>query len=413
MIFQKKYLFYILAFGSAIISSMNAGIDAAVSMLFVTDIWALGLGIFILGIPIGILFALIFSVKIKGKNIGKRVADPSFNGLRLLRKSELSYQVLAGIGNAMYTLGYFALFTMVEDPSIVLPFTQAVILYLVAIESINEKDTPTLSELQSVLIVTFGAILGSISLSGSLNVESLLIVFFIINPGWVLLTVYQRKLKWLRINGDHNDSINIRVWNTIFACLISAIIIISIDVLFGTNHIMNTLEAISLHLPWVSLIAVGAFFAFIFYIRALGIGKASVVQAIRSSVIIFSIPVSLVLISLNVIEPFSFEPTLLIIKGIGIIIMILGILSFSLNLVKAYIFIKIKPGYRADDIMKSLWAIRGVTHVSATAGTYDFIVKIRTRALVKGYENIIKRIQDIDAIKFFRWESILKEWEEI
>ena len=93
--------------------------------------------------------------------------------------------------------------------------------------------------------------------------------------------------------------------------------------------------------------------------------------------------------------------------------MVLGILSFSLNLVKAYIFITIKPGYPIEETMHKIWNIRGVTRVTATAGTYDFIVKIRTRTLVKGYEKIIRRIQNIDAIDKFKWESVLKEWEDI
>ncbi len=410
---RKKYLFYILAFSSAIIAAINSGVDATVSAWYITDAWALGLAIFLIGIPVTIVFGLFFSIPYKKKSVGSKIVDPSFKRLRLLRKQEVKPQILAAFGNALYTVGYFALFSILGDPSIVLPFTQAVILYLVAIESINEKDMPTLSEIQSILIVSFGAILGSISLSGSLNLESLIIVFFIINPGWVLLTVYQRKLKWLRIDGEFNDSINIRFWNIIFACLITAIIILFYDLFMGTNHLNAGVVALFDQFYWVLLIAIGAFFALVFYIRALGIGKASVVQAVRSSTIIFSIPVSIALASFGIIDSFSMDPTLLVIKAIGIILMILGILSFSLNLVKAYIFIKVKPGFPLEETMNQLWNIRGVTRVAATAGKYDFIVKIRTRALVKGYEKIIRRVEHIPAVRSFKWESVLKEWDEI
>jgi DNA-binding Lrp family transcriptional regulator len=51
--------------------------------------------------------------------------------------------------------------------------------------------------------------------------------------------------------------------------------------------------------------------------------------------------------------------------------------------------------------------------VTATAGKYDFIVKIRIRALVKGYEKIIRKVEGIEAIESFKWESVLKEWEDI
>jgi DNA-binding Lrp family transcriptional regulator len=93
--------------------------------------------------------------------------------------------------------------------------------------------------------------------------------------------------------------------------------------------------------------------------------------------------------------------------------MMLGIVSFALNLVKAYIFINVKPGYPLEETMNQLWNIRGVTRVTITAGKYDFIVKIRTRTLVKGYEKIIRRIEDIPAVDSFKWESVLKEWDEI
>ena len=80
---------------------------------------------------------------------------------------------------------------------------------------------------------------------------------------------------------------------------------------------------------------------------------------------------------------------------------------------KAYVFITVNPGYPIDETMNKLWNIRGVTRVTATAGIYDFIIKIRIRTLVKGYEKIIRKLEEIEAIKKFKWESVLKEWEDI
>ncbi len=410
---RKKYLFYALAFASAIIAAINSGVDATVSKFFVTDPWSLGLAIFLMGIPVTLIFASIFSIKIGKKTVGQKYVDPSFRKFRLIRKEEVKYQFLAGLGNALYTVGYFALFTIIEDPSVVLPFAQVVILYLVLIESVNEKDMPTLTELQSVMIVTFGAILGSLSLTGNLNLESILIVFLVINPSWVLLTVYQRKLKWLRIDGQHNDSINIRFWNVVMATILTSIIILFYDLFTGSNHLTEGIIATFSNIGWVTLIAIGAFFAFIFYIRALGIGKASIAQAVRSTTIIFAIPVSLLIAHLGVIEQFPLDPTLLIIKIIGIVIMVLGIASFALTLVKAYIFVKLKPGYDIPETMQKMWKIRGVSRVCVVAGKYDVVLKIRTRTLVKGYEKIIRKLGEIDAVDSYNWESVLKEWEDI
>ncbi len=410
---RKKYLFYILAFSSAIVAAINSGVDATVSKFFVTDPWALGLAIFLMGIPVTIIFASALSIKKGKKTLGQRYVDPSFRKFRLIRKEEIKYQFLAGLGNALYTVGYFALFVIIKDPSVVLPFAQVVILYLVVIESVNEKDTPTLPELQSIILVTFGAILGSLSLTGDLNLESILIVFLVINPGWVLLTIYQRKLKWLKIDGNYNDSINIRFWNVLIAFIMTSIMIFFYDIFTNGNHLIDGFIATIENIGWVTLIAIGALFSFIFYIRALGIGKASIVQAVRSSTIIFAIPVSIFIAYLGVIPQFSLDPTMLLMKAIGIIIMVLGIISFALTLVKAYIFVRIKPGYDIEETMQQMWKIRGVSRVTAVAGKYDFILKIRTRTLVKGYEKIIRKLGKIDAIKEYKWESVLKEWEDI
>ena len=93
--------------------------------------------------------------------------------------------------------------------------------------------------------------------------------------------------------------------------------------------------------------------------------------------------------------------------------MMLGISTFALTLTKAYIFIKMSPGHSIEDTMKRLWAIKGVNRVTVLAGPYDFIVKIHTRTIVKGYERILRKIQDVPGIKEYRWQSVLKEWEDI
>jgi len=54
-----------------------------------------------------------------------------------------------------------------------------------------------------------------------------------------------------------------------------------------------------------------------------------------------------------------------------------------------------------------------VESVSATAGIYDLVAKIRIRTLVKGYENIIQKLEGIEGIEKIQWQSILKEWENI
>lgn len=410
---RRKYLFYALAFTSAIITAGVSTIDATISARYIPNPWAFGFSCFIVGIFISLIIVCIFSIPVKGRSLGSRIIDPSFKRLRLVRKEELKYHILAAVGNSILTIGYLTLLSMFGDPSTVLPFSQIAILYLILIESITEKNIPTLSEIQSSLIVTFGAILGSITLTGTITLESFAIVFLVVNPAWVLFSIYQRKLKLLKIDNRPNDALNIRFWNVVFACMFTAILVGVYDLIVGTGHFIAGITASIDHFNWVALTMGITFFSYVFYIRALGIGKASVTQAVRASTVLFAIPFSLLISYFNIIPPFSTDPVMILIKIIGTTLVILGIVSFALSLVKAYVFINVKPGYPIEETMDKLWSIRGVTRVTVIAGTYDFIVKIRIRTLVKGYERIIRKLEGIEAIKKYKWESVLKEWENI
>ena len=410
---RQKYLFYVLVLTSSILAAIMVGVDTTIRVKFIQNPYAFGIACFVVGTFITLLIALFLSIRLKGISIGGKFIDPSFDRIRFIKKEEVKYHILAGFGNSLLTLAYFTLLKILEDPSVVLPFSQIVILYLLLTESVIEKNVPTLVEIQSSVIVTFGAILGSISFSGSISIEALAIVFLLYIPAWTIFSIYQRKLKLMKIGKKQNDAINIRFWNVVFGCIFSLIMILVLDIVSNTNYVFMGINASFEHFWWVSLTMAITFFSLVFYIRALGIGKASITQAVRSSIIIFTLPITILLAYLGIIPMFSVEPVWLIIKIIGIILVILGIISFALTLVKAYIFIKIKPGYSIDDTLKKLWDINGVTRVCAVAGPYDFIIKIRTRTLVKGYERIVRKINEIDAIKSYKWESVLKEWENI
>ena len=272
-------------------------------------------------------------------------------------------------------------------------------MYLLLMESITEKDVPTLVEVQSSVIVTFGAILASISLTGEFQLLPILLVFIVVNPTWAVFSIYQRKLKLLRINNKPNDSLNIRFWNVTFSCLFTAIILFVFDFFTNGRHLIDGFTAsIDSHYFLLLALTMGTtFFSYVLYIRALGMGKASVNNAIRASTIIFAIPFSLLLLQMGIITEFSTDPVMLLIKIIGMVLIVLGIVSFALTVVKSYIFITVKPGTPVRETLQKLWGIRGVSHVSATSGKYDFI----------------RKLDEIDAIKKYHWESVLKDWENI
>ncbi len=410
---RQKYLLYALAVSSSFIAAFVTSIDSIISANFIKDPYEFTFTLFLVGVIVTFVLSLVFSIPFKKKSLGNCFIDPSFVKLRLIQPSEFKYHILAGLFNAVNTIGYCILISLILEPSLILSFSQIVIIYLLLIESISEKNIPTLVEVQSSVIVTFGAILASISLKGDINVDALLIVFLIINPTWALFSIYQRKLKLLKIKDRRNDAINIRFWNVFFSLVFTTIILLLFDFFTGSNYINGGIEASIQHFPWVAFGMGMTFFAYVLYIRSLGLGKASVNNAIRSTTIVFGIPFSLLIATYFNIPLFSTDPVMLIIKTIGIVLIVLGIISFALTLVKAYIFITIRPGFSIKKTMDDIWNIRGVSRVTATTGPYDFIVKIHTRTLVKGYERIIRKIEGIEAVKDYKWASVLKEWENI
>ncbi len=313
---RKRYLFFVLTFGSAIIFAFNAGIDAIAGDL-IDNYWILSVSCFILALIVSFSCSAFFSIPLKGKSIGSILFDPSFKRIRIIKKKEVLYHILAGFGNAILTIGYFALFydkALGSSPAVILPFSQIVIIYLLIAESITEKDTPTLVEIQSSVIVTFGAILGSVSLTGTISVSALVIVFLVINPGSMLFSFYQRKLKIMKINEKPNDAINIRLWNVIFSLFFTLLLTFIFDLYNNTSNIIGGLIASVQFFGWMLIMAIGTFFSIVLYIRGLGIGKASIAQAVKSSAIIFSIPITIVLSSFGLADPFPTDPVLLLIK---------------------------------------------------------------------------------------------------
>ena len=412
---RKRYLFYALALASSAIASISAGVDV-IAIRKYGEVYEeapllYGFSVFLVGFIITLLFCLILSIPYRGRSLGS-LLDPAFKHLRFVRREEIAYHLLAGLGNAITTTGYFFVLTVMPDPSAVLPFYQTVILYLLLVEVIAEKNAPTLIEIQSSAIVTFGAILGSLSFKGEIDLSALAIVFLVVNPGWVLLSIYQRKLKLLKIRGEPNDSLNIRFWNILFSLAFMIIIMLILGQFFKKPLLAMGIES-SMNFFWlVSIVATLAFFSYIFHIRALGIGKASVTQAVKATTIVFAIPVTFIL-SLFIPIPFPTTPTLWLTRSIGFILVILGIISFAITQVRAYIFIRAAPGVRVAKLIEEIWKIKGVDSVSAVSGTYDVIARVTTRTLLKGYERIVKRLESIPGIKEFRWNSILKEWENV
>jgi DNA-binding Lrp family transcriptional regulator len=419
MYLRKRHLFFTLVFISSFIAAVVAAIDSSIISDFSTVYssekvpWLFSFSSFFIGLIVTFLFCIVFSISLHGRSIGSRFLDPSFQRLRLLDRSEIIYHVLAGFGNAVTTVGYFAVLSLLVDPSMVLSLKQIVILYLVITECIVEKNTPTLIELQSSIIVMFGAILSSISFSGDISIEAILIMFIVVNPGLVFLSICQRRLMLLKIKEKPNDSINIRLWNLVFTFGFITLFLMVFDLFNGTSYVIEGVESSFIFFWPVALSMTVVLFSALAYIRSLRIGKPSVAQAIKASTILFSVPISFIL-AMFVYIPFPDTPVIWLIRVIGFILIILGIATFAFSEVKAFVFIKIDPKVKIKSILDDVGKIKGVESLSVIFGErYDIIANVHMRTLMKGYTQIIQKLETTRGIKEFKFVSILKEWENI
>jgi len=107
---RKRYLFYILVFTSTIIAAGVSAIDATINALYIPNAWAFSFSCFLVGTGISFIILLFFSIPIsKTNSIGSKIIDPSFKRVRLIKKPEIKYHIIAGLGNSILTIGYITL----------------------------------------------------------------------------------------------------------------------------------------------------------------------------------------------------------------------------------------------------------------------------------------------------------------
>jgi DNA-binding Lrp family transcriptional regulator len=399
---RKRYLFYTLLFISAIIDAVAALFDSYLLNNVTTDPFVYTSALFMAGFVVCCVLGIFFSTGIRGRSIGSLI-DPAFRRIRIFKKAELPYHLIAGIGNAITTIAYAALFSYYTDPSSILPFYQVVILYLLLIEAASEKNAPTIAEAGAGISVVFGAIMMSMT-NGIGDFRALLIVFLVLNPAYAILTIYQRKLKSMTFKGTQNDAINIRFWNVFFSMLFALLL----SLVIRPSSTAISFYALSDYFSVFITLTTLATFSYILFIRALGISTASIAQAVKSVSLIISIVFSLLMGQMA-----GIESTFALLKIMGVILVILGIVDISFTEVRAFLFIRVKNGHSAKEVTDAIWKIKGIDSVSSVSGEYDVIARVRTRTLGKGYETIVTKINAIDGIRDFHWDSVLKEWENV
>jgi len=398
---------------SGLITSVYVMIDSFVSHYYITDtivlsVWSMWIGI----IASSILMVLFQVIKVKQKNLGQ-IFDPEFSSIRLPRGKPFKYSLIGASFGGISTIAYFFALD-IFDVSTILPLMQFVTIYLMAADFIVEKEIPVAVEIQSIIMITFGAILMTVSKEG-LNIGSIFFILVLFNIPATIRTVFQGKSKNFKDDRDRSvDSLNLRMW--FLMGLTASTTVLSLPFFLLDSRKLAAFFNIRIEgLILISISMLLVFIATALYIRALAMGKMAVVNAFTSVNIVF-IAVFSMLGSFIFPEVFSFplfDPLLIILRIAGTVLLLVGIFSLSFTDSYIYIFIELESTarYRTPVIMEFIKQIRGVNSVSSVCGVYDLIATARIRTLTRARSSILKALQEVPGLKRTDTRAAMYHWE--
>jgi uncharacterized membrane protein/DNA-binding Lrp family transcriptional regulator len=341
-----------------------------------------------------------------GLIIGKKI-EPAFTGFKILPRKAMLFAFGSGLFGCFMTAVYLLCSSM-YDPSIITPLSQTSLIYLLLIDSLLiERALPSLTEIESIIIIVIGSFLVSFH-AGQINLQAILLLLIFNNLFFVLYVILRQQ--GIRVAGV--DVINFRFWMflflSIFLIALSSVISVmnkNFDLVMGM--IINNFVP---YIPWAILSMVFVFLFFVFDLKALKIGKASIVQSLESFSIILAIPVTLI-VSLflpNIFGGIEYNLYTWFVKISGAILIFLGIVIISLTEnVKYYLIIKPELG-KEKWVMEKLKQIREVEYVTITTNS-DILVRVNVKGVGRMNDTITTKIKNIDHIKTITSMPILKE----
>ncbi|MHA1219570.1 MAG: hypothetical protein ACTSO5_12975, partial [Candidatus Heimdallarchaeaceae archaeon] len=221
--FRKKSTFYLLALASGIITSIYVVLDDYVIFEMITNPFVFGAFEMVVGFIVTFLVVLALHIPGKGRtrlgrkfNLGYKL-DGNFQKLKLPTGKIAIYTLLAGIFATGATILYFYLMSK-NGSSVIMPFSQFVLIYLLIGDAISDREKPVIVEIQSIAMIAFGVIIASVSGIGSDGsfTDFLLNVFLIVGPFSLFSAFYiyfqKKALTTKDKQGKFYDSINLRIW---------------------------------------------------------------------------------------------------------------------------------------------------------------------------------------------------------
>ncbi|NHJ40584.1 MAG: Lrp/AsnC family transcriptional regulator [Asgard group archaeon] len=448
---RRRYSFIILAILSGIIGAIWIAIDTytgsaiIVNSLGETNEYVFAIQSMLIGVIISVIFALILWIPINKKPINEFIQalkdrrqnkanhikkplvskdekrqfsylgqyiDPQYHGIRLPNKKMLLWLFLSGLLSGINTLVYFIIIKDM-DLSIFLPTSQFVVVYLILGDLIVDKSRPGAIEIQSIIMIFLGVILAAIDFttsSGSFNWVNLILVFLVLNTTAAVYVVFQKKTVETKFDtGENLDSTNIRLWTLFFMAFFT--IIFSLPFMNAEGFSVFRTTFIPALLP-ISISMLLVFIARILYVRALSMGKMSIVNSLSSISVIAGIPITLIF---NLIWPIHFPlPSgnyawvVWLLRGIGSLLVFSGIIGLAMSEVKIMILAKVKAGMACD--YEKIKAISGIEKVSVITGEYDLMIILRTRTIGRGYQSIVEKLELLPCLYEIVSNPVLKEW---
>ena len=408
----RKFTFFSVCLLSGFLRSLFVLVDSA-SVTYIPDPILFGVYTIVGGLAVTLLIWLVLAViPISGKKRLGNLVDKDFRATNLrLPFSAIKFILLASAFNALSLIIY--LYGVLQfDPSLMLPLMQFVVLYLMLTEFIASKDLPTVVEIQSIVMITLGAIIVTINPEMELNLLAVLLILFPLNLFTGLMIFCQKKALQIRYpDGRNIDAITTRVW-TVFGLFIFYGLL-SLPLMFVDNRFDRFILNFDLGMILASVSMIITFFAAVFRLRGLSMGKTYIVNALVSISVVFSIP--LTLFAVVFIDPLIFggevslNPFLWILKSIGSILIFIGIVSMVLSEVRGYVLVKIRTGTPIDETMQNIQKINGVESVSSLFGEYDLIVYYRIRSIGKILRLIIREIAQLPGVDQISTQIVLNE----
>ncbi len=447
---SRKYTFIILAVLSGIIGAIWVAIDNYTVIRIVDDEYAFAIQSMLIGTIVSVIFVLVLWIPVSKKPLEKIISkfsknknttstqsqtdstspvippkkefkrkysflgqyiDPQFYGIKIPNKKMFLWLGLSGFFSGINTLVYFIL---IKDMSIsvFLPASQFVVVYLIIGDLVIDKSKPAAIEIQSIIMIVIGVILAAIDLSSSDGSSwvDLLLVFLVLNSIAAVYVIFQKKAVNVKNEkGQTLDSTNIRLWTLFFMSFFT--IIFTLPFMDADSWGVFKSTFIKGLLP-ISLSMLLVYIARIFYVRALAMGKMSIVNTLSSVSVVAGIPITLIA---NLFLPGIF-PTpsgdfawvVWLLRGIGAILVFVGIVGLSMSEVKIMIFAKVKGGEICD--IAKIKSIPGVEKVSAITGKYDLMIILRSRTIGRGYQAIVEQLASMPCLDEIVSSTILKEW---